>query len=130
MMNETEFWAGLGLPYWAALGVAYAAFWIWLTARLVNGRKRWAKGMVLATVFVPVLYVMSSGPMKAMSWHRHVTHNELSPGGPIVAQTMIDPGVWWLRAYAPLWWVSEQGWGEPVSWYWDLFPIRPTTFSP
>jgi len=129
-MNEEELWAELGLPYWAAVGVVYAAFWIWLTVRIVNGRKRWVKRMALAAVVVPVIYLLSSGPMKTIAWRGHVTHSEITPGGPIISEMIADPGVWWLRAYAPLWWISEQSWGAPVDWYWHLFPIRPTRESP
>jgi hypothetical protein len=44
-------------------GIAFAAFCVWLTVRIINRRERWAK-WTLAGVIVglPVLYVASFGP--------------------------------------------------------------------
>ncbi len=103
-MSEDEFWASLGLPYWAALGAAHAAFWIWLTVRIVNGRKRCVKWTAVAAIVVPVIYILSSGPMRTVAFRRHVTSSVI-PGrsdGARSSETTIDPGVWWPRAYAPL----------------------------
>jgi cytochrome bd-type quinol oxidase subunit 2 len=44
------------------LSVAFAAFCIWLTVRIVNRRERWAKWTLAAVVIAPALYVMSDGP--------------------------------------------------------------------
>jgi hypothetical protein len=44
------------------LGVAFAAFVVWLTVRIVNRRERWAKWTLATVIVVPVLYVMSIGP--------------------------------------------------------------------
>jgi hypothetical protein len=44
-----------------ALAVAFAAFCVWLTVRIINRRERWAKGTAVV-VGLPVLYVMSFGP--------------------------------------------------------------------
>lgn len=46
-----------------AVVVAFAAFCVWLTVRIVNRRERWAKWTLAAVVFgLPVLYVASFGP--------------------------------------------------------------------
>ncbi|HEY2250726.1 MAG TPA: hypothetical protein VGH74_06680 [Planctomycetaceae bacterium] len=45
-----------------ALAVAFAAFCVWLTVRIVNRRERWAKWTLAVIVGVPVLYVASIGP--------------------------------------------------------------------
>jgi hypothetical protein len=46
-----------------ALAVAFAAFCVWLTVRIVNRRERWAKWNLSGVVFgMPVLYVVSFGP--------------------------------------------------------------------
>ena len=45
-----------------ALAVAFAAFCVWLTVRIVNRRERWAKWTLAAVVSLPVLYVASYGP--------------------------------------------------------------------
>ena len=60
-MDEDEFdiWTVV-LP---ALGVAFAAFSVWLTVRLVNRRERWAKWTFFCVIGMPTLYVLSSGPM-------------------------------------------------------------------
>ena len=50
-----------------ALAVAFAAFCVWLTVRVVNRRERWAKWTMAATVVVPVLYVLSIGPAAWLS---------------------------------------------------------------
>jgi hypothetical protein len=44
-----------------AFAVAFAAFCIWLTVRIVNRRERWAKWTAVL-VGLPVLYVASFGP--------------------------------------------------------------------
>jgi hypothetical protein len=50
-----------------ALAVAFAAFCVWLTVRIVNRRERWAKWTLAAVVGVPVLYVLSFGPAVYMA---------------------------------------------------------------
>jgi hypothetical protein len=46
-----------------ALGVAFAAFCVWLGVRIYNRRERWAKWTaVVMVVSLPVLYVLSFGP--------------------------------------------------------------------
>jgi hypothetical protein len=44
------------------LAVAFAAFCIWLTVRIVNRWERWAKWALTAALGVPMLYVLSFGP--------------------------------------------------------------------
>ena len=44
------------------LGVAFAAFCVWLSVRIVNRRERWAKWTLAAVIGLPVLYVLSFGP--------------------------------------------------------------------
>src|SRR5438552_2452518 len=46
----------------AILGVACAAFAVWLTVRIVNRRERWAKWTAATVVGLPLLYVLSFGP--------------------------------------------------------------------
>ena len=43
-------------------GVAFAAFCVWLTVRIINRREQWAKWTLAAVVGVPMLYVASFGP--------------------------------------------------------------------
>ena len=44
-------------------GIAFAAFCVWLTVRIVNRRERWAKWMLAGVVALPILYVASFGPV-------------------------------------------------------------------
>jgi hypothetical protein len=44
------------------VGVAFAAVCVWLVARIVNRRERWAKWTLPAMVIVPTLYILSFGP--------------------------------------------------------------------
>jgi hypothetical protein len=56
----------------AALAVAFAAFCIWLTVRIVNRRERWAKRTAAAVILVGLVgYPLSTGPagwMRANGW--------------------------------------------------------------
>src|SRR5436190_24248622 len=51
------------------LGVAFAAFCVWLVVRVVNRRERWAKWTLAGGVGVPVMYVLSVGPLGWMASH-------------------------------------------------------------
>ena len=46
----------------STLAIAFAAFCVWLTVRIVNRRERWPKRTVAAAVGLPVVYVASFGP--------------------------------------------------------------------
>ena len=43
-------------------GVAFAAFCVWLTVRVMNRRERWAKWTLTGVIGLPILYVASIGP--------------------------------------------------------------------
>jgi apolipoprotein N-acyltransferase len=45
------------------LAVAFSAFCVWLVVRIVNRRDRWAKWTLAATVGLPVVYLLSTGPV-------------------------------------------------------------------
>jgi len=45
-----------------ALGVAFAAIFVWLGVRILNRRERWAMLTAAAMVGLPVLYIVSFGP--------------------------------------------------------------------
>jgi hypothetical protein len=47
---------------WAMIGVAFAAFGIWLAVRIVNRRERWAKRTAVGVVVVVLAYLASFGP--------------------------------------------------------------------
>lgn len=47
----------------AVVGVALAAFAIWLTVRIITRREKWAKRTLAAIVGLPVIYVLSIDPV-------------------------------------------------------------------
>jgi hypothetical protein len=61
-----------------ALAVAFAAFCVWLTVRIVNRRERWAKWTLAVVIGLPVPYVASFGPAcwlakrSELTWSRRV----------------------------------------------------------
>ncbi|HEY3965283.1 MAG TPA: hypothetical protein VGM05_12080 [Planctomycetaceae bacterium] len=84
-----------------ALAVAFAAFCVWLTVRIVNRRERWAKWTLAATIFsIPVLYVVSFGPA---CWWIAKTVPEF-PGGPLVGTN----AAYLSKAYWPIGWVADR----------------------
>jgi hypothetical protein len=107
--------------FFAALGVAFAAFFMWLGVRILNRGERWAKRTAVGLACLVGLYVFSSGPMRLVACRRHVSHVTDSLDR-VQAISHIDPGVWWPKVYAPLDWASDQPWGRPVDAYWRLFP--------
>ena len=54
----------------AALGVAFAAFCVWLTVRIINRRERWAKWTLAVMLSLSVLYVLS-GRLRAYMRHQN-----------------------------------------------------------
>jgi hypothetical protein len=69
--------------------IAFAAFCIWLTVRIINRRERWAKRTAVAIVVaLPALYALSFGPACWLSSQR--------------AQKWSCPSV--MRVYWPMGW--------------------------
>ena len=116
---------GMGLAM-TIFGVAFAAFCVRLAVRIVNRRERWAKWTAVAILVIgPVLYVLSSGPMKMLGWRTQENPPAGIPPAPgRVQMKYVIISEWWHRTYAPLFWVSRQSWGGPVNTYWSLFPDR------
>ncbi len=56
-----------------ALGVAFAAFYVWLVVRIVNRRERWTKRLAVALVAALVGYPLSFGLWISIyvAAHRH-----------------------------------------------------------
>jgi len=72
------------------LGVACAAFCIWLAVRIVNRRERWAKWTAVGLlVGLPLMYVGSFGPACWIA------------ASPRIAGTTDAPRVW-MRFYYPI----------------------------
>jgi hypothetical protein len=78
---------------------------------------------------LPVLYVLSFGPMRMVG-----VHYEMPPptakipgfGFSIEGPTEFDavPSAWYKALYQPLIWACWQPWGTPLVQYKYLFPIR------
>ena len=54
------------------VGVAFAAFCVWLPVRIINRRERWAKSTLGAIVGLPLLYIASFGPACGLLAHRRL----------------------------------------------------------
>ena len=99
------------------LAVAFAAFCVWLTVRIVNRRERWAKWTLAVTLSLPVLYVASFGPVVwATSWDGTTEVSDLGvPLSPKATNLYLPLYVMALKpkslCHDPLkWWM---GWGLP-----------------
>src|SRR5438045_2779984 len=85
----------------SVLGVAFAAFCVWLGVRIVNRRERWAKWTAMAVVAaLPILYLASFGPA---CWWMARTVPEF-PGGPRVGSN----AAYVSKAYWPIGWAVER----------------------
>ena len=93
----------------SALAVAFTAFCVWLTVRIVNRRERWAKWTLAGAVALPVLYVIGFGPACWLA-----SEEKMSPPvgravcrfyGPLLSYVLLnDDGSWSIRAL--YWWSS------------------------
>jgi len=113
---------------WAALGVAYAAGFVWLLVRIVNRRQRWAKWTAVGLAILAPLYVLSSGPTMTLGWRSHTSYTPAPALGSstVMAETQRGPGVWWAQAYAPLLWASDRFGGHYLYSYWERFAVQET----
>lgn len=84
----------------------------------------WGLGLLLA---LPVVYVASSGPLRTIAFRKYSGTFTASTGsGTITIRDVIEYGPWWPVVYRPLVRASEQSWGAPLQWYWELFPVPET----
>jgi|SRR5579863_2854272 len=58
----------MALPL-SIFGVAFAAFCVWLTVRVVNRREQWARLTLVVALGVSVVYVLGFGPACWISSH-------------------------------------------------------------
>ena len=85
--------------------------WPWIVALLIG---------------LPVLYVLSSGPLRTVAFRdRPILLSEQRFTSS--STRVIDRGPWWPIVYAPLVWASNEPWGERLQFYWHCFPIREVT---
>jgi hypothetical protein len=84
-----------------ALGIAFAASFVWLTVRIINRRERWAKRTAVALV-VLLVYPLSFGP--ACWWLASPEHMGISimrSGPPHKRASRIYWPMGWVAAMAP-----------------------------
>jgi hypothetical protein len=67
--SSADIMPGMALAL-SIFGIAFAAFCVWLTVRIVNRRERWAKWTLAAVVSMPLLYVACFGPACWVSSYR------------------------------------------------------------
>ncbi len=72
-------------------------------------------------VLLPVLYVLSSGPMQTVAF-RNTGIIFVGSGEAVVYRR--EKGNWWPKIYAPVTWASKHSWGRSIKTYWAIFPIR------
>ena len=103
----------------ATFGVAFAAFGIWLTVRIVNRRERWAKRTMVVLVLVLAAYPLSIGPV---IW---LAHNGLFPRWAARPLACLYFPLDSLETVPPL--------GRMLVWYmdaWTPIPKEPVIFDP
>ena len=91
-----------------ALGVAFAAFCVWLMVRIMNRREQWAKRTAVWLAVVPVLYVASFGP-----WCWAFSRGDGNQDVFVITQSF----------YTPIFWIWEEGPGpivDIIGWYANL----------
>jgi hypothetical protein len=87
-----------------ALAVAFAAFCVWLTVRIVNRRERWAKWTLAAMFVLPSVYVLSIGPAAWLVSNRHLPKYSLAiyrPLGFVVESSEMTSGA--ISRYIDFW---------------------------
>jgi len=83
----------------AVSGLAFAAFAVWLTVRIVNRREKWAKRLAIGLT-VALIYPLSFGPVM---W----IHSRTRRGGKTI-----------LVVYSPVVWLSYQpAFFHAASWW-------------
>src|SRR5262245_55425344 len=98
----------------STLAVAFAAFCVWLTVRIVNRKERWAKWTLAGVIVLSVLYVLGYGLVCRLE-----DTNRLPDwsGRPLAI------------LYSPMNWLFENGsWSvwRAMLWYQNLWsPSRP-----
>jgi hypothetical protein len=104
-----------------SLGITYAAVCVWLAVRIVKRRERWAKLSLAAVVSLPVLYVLSIGPVAWLN-----TRHRMPESVSRAIKHAHDP-IDWLMAHSP------KPFDNAIRWYaqlWYASPPPPDTTSP
>jgi hypothetical protein len=90
-----------------ALAVAFGAFCVWLTVRILNRRERWAKWTAVGLILV-VAYPLGTGPVQWLNWN--------TPPVPYFAEAA-------RTVYAPIRWLGGKSpaVGRTLDWYVGLW---------
>lgn len=103
----------------AILAVAFAAFSVWLTVRIVNRRERWAKRTAVAVIASPMLYMASFGPA---CWISSRTN-----AGSMAVSAIFRPILWgcasdWVGRLDNEWIRGYTEFGADRDWHWVTWP--------
>jgi hypothetical protein len=113
----------------AIFGVAFAAFCVWLTVRIVDRRERWAKHTAVCLAVLIVIYLGSCGPALYLCSVAVISNDEFERGyGPMLFMAVKHPRIGdGIVAYAALWgardaaeelivehWMMMTGWNEKM----------------
>src|SRR5579872_6801550 len=94
-----------------SLAVAFAAFCIWLTVRIVNRRERWAKWTLAVVTGLPMLYVATFWPACWLVRHGHMNAYDAAR----IYRPLVDrPANKWL-SQALMWFGGEAQPGMKMS---------------
>jgi hypothetical protein len=96
-----------------SLGITYAAVCVWLTVRIVKRRERCAKRSLAAVVSLPVLYVLSIGPVAWLN-----TRHRMPESVSHAIKHVYDP-IDWLMAHSP------KPFDHAIRWYAQLWYASP-----
>jgi hypothetical protein len=90
------------------LGVAFAAFCVWLSIRITNRRERWARRTALALALLLVAYPLSIGPVayvtvkldqprwRPIAWKTIYAPIRLAPRPRWLTEAIVDYQGWWM----------------------------------
>jgi hypothetical protein len=99
-------------------------------ARAETAKRLTKRRLLIAAIVVPLLYVLSSGPMVSLAFTQRVaieSYTDAAGGGTYdLAHIITNRGAWWPKVYAPLLWIAGSSGYSKLRYYWGLFPVRST----
>ncbi len=88
-------------------------------------KKRGVRRVVVGALAFFVLNALSRGPTRSLAITCGRATYDYDGSGNVGVCFDFDYAPWWQTTYAPLQWAAEQSWGDPIMWYWNLFPDDP-----
>jgi hypothetical protein len=96
--------------------VAFGAFSIWITVRIINRRGRWAKWVLGVMLALPLLYVAGFGPACWLAKPRPTNRSGVARHFPDDDHAVFAPRIYW-----PIGWVvrnrNYRTFTRIVTWY-------------